>query len=82
MNLESLFLRVPPGERLARLRSLRLAVALLVGPRGRRLEQALVDAEADESAIPAVVEGVEALLPLDRRSVLAALAVSLAAPKR
>jgi hypothetical protein len=69
MNLTSLF-ATEPAERKARLRSMRMATRVLCGERARQLELALQRAERDEAALPEVVQGIEALMPLDRRRIL------------
>ncbi len=62
-----------PAERTARLRCLRLAVKLLVGPRGVETRHALLVAEIDPNADTLAAAQVEfdRLSPLDRRRVLA-----------
>lgn len=63
-----------PSERLARLRALRAIVRLLTGPRGTVLEAELSRAETGEVALCDALAGLHALVPLDRRRVLASYA--------
>jgi hypothetical protein len=63
-----------PGERRARLRSMRACVRLLTGPRGAALADALTMAEEDEWFSILAVLALERLAPLDRRAILASYA--------
>lgn len=69
---------IEPPERLARLRSLRVVVHLLVGPRGVELEKHLRDAETDRPALLRALDALDRLAPLDRRRVLASYAAVVA----
>jgi hypothetical protein len=70
-GLASLF-DVPAAERLARLRSLRLAVRLLCGPSARDLEMAIGAAETGNAdALLEVLNLLRRLPALSRRRVLA-----------
>jgi hypothetical protein len=59
-----------PIERAARLRSLRIAAAILCGPRARELVIALREAERDPEGIHRVDRLIDSLRPLDRRRLL------------
>lgn len=69
---------IEPPERLARLRSLRVVVRLLCGPRGADLERHLRDAETDRPALLRALDALDRLAPLDRRRVLASYAAVMA----
>ncbi len=73
MTLAPLFSDVRPSERLARLRSLRMASRLLCGPRGRALER--------PALMPAALAQIDALEALDRRRMLAAWGRTLREPE-
>lgn len=64
-----------PGERIGRLRTLVAVVHLLVGARGRELVLALREAERDAGALPAALDALARLEPLDRRRALASYAI-------
>lgn len=77
-------LDLEPGERLARLRSLRAIVRLLTGPRGAALADLLLLSETDVSALPEAAAALDELTPLDLRRVLstyAGLARTLPPPR-
>jgi hypothetical protein len=57
-------------ERVARLRSLRIAAAILLGARGHALQAALTKAERDPGELSHVDELIDSLRPLDRRRLL------------
>lgn len=63
-----------PGERVARLRSLRAIAQLLLGPRGVELRAHLCRAETDDAALPYAVDALNRLASRDRRGVLASYA--------
>jgi hypothetical protein len=67
-------LNLDPGERLARLRSLRAIVRLLTGPRGVALDDLLRQAEADENVLVPAADALDALAPRDMRRVLSTYA--------
>jgi hypothetical protein len=62
---------VEPAERLARLRSLRVAARILCGTRAAELEAALATAEEHDADLAAALRQLDALPPLDRRRLLA-----------
>lgn len=75
------FFDVTAAERLARLRSLRLAVRLLCGPAARELEQALSAAEqGDGESMDRALHLIEHLPALSRRRVLGSWASTLRGP--
>ena len=57
-------------ERVARLRSLRIATDILLGGRGHDLAATLAKAERDPGKLPRVDELIDSLRPLDRRRLL------------
>ena len=59
-----------PGERLARLRSLRARARVLAGPRADDLVALLVQAESDPAALVPAADALDRLAPLDMRRVL------------
>ena len=65
---------IDPAERLARLRSLRAIARLTTGPRGESLCEALRLAERDAARLPAALDALDRLAPIDRRQVLASFA--------
>lgn len=67
-------LDLEPGERLARLRSLRAIVRLMTGPRGAALADLLLTAETDDSALVPAATALDGLAPIDMRRVLASYA--------
>lgn len=68
---------IDPAERLARLRSLRVATHILCGSRGRHLEAALRQAERDDAALLTAETAFDQLAALDRRRVLATYGATL-----
>ena len=60
-----------PAERMARLRSLRAIVRLLLGPRARDLANLLREAEADDTLLGAALLMIDTLPSRDRRNILA-----------
>lgn len=64
-------LNVAEPERSARLRALRMATQLLIGPRGTDLQRALADAEHDGGALSRVDRLFDALGTKDRRHLIA-----------
>jgi hypothetical protein len=71
----SRFFQVPPPERIARLRELRVAALLWLGSQ-HPLVRALVDAIADPEAIAEAVAQIDALPAILRRRILAVMAVA------
>lgn len=67
-------LNLDPGERVARLRSLRAIVRLLLGPRGAALAGLLLAAETDVDALVPAADALDAMASLDMRKVLASYA--------
>ena len=67
-------LDLDPAERLARTRSLRAIIRLLLGPRGADLAGLLYQAEADPAALVPTADALDRLAPLDMRKVLASYA--------
>lgn len=65
---------IEPGERLARLRTLRAIAHLQLGRRGEILADLLRRAEADPAALAPAVAAINRLASLDRRHVLASFA--------
>ena len=65
---------IDPAERLARLRSMRAIAHLCLGPRGDALTDALRLSERNPDHLPAALTALDALAPLDRRTVLASFA--------
>jgi len=65
---------IEPGERLARLRTLRAITHLQLGRRGEHLASLLRRAEADPDALAPAVSALNRLAALDRRHVLASFA--------
>lgn len=63
-----------PGERLARLRSMRAIVRLACGLRGEALADQLCRAERDPAALSSAAEALRGLASIDRRSVLCSFA--------
>ena len=67
-------LNLDPGERLARLRSLRALARVLAGPRAVELCELLHHAETDPAALVPAADALDRLAPLDMRKVLASYA--------
>ena len=79
-NLLSLF-EVAEPERQSRLRELRMAALLLLGPE-HTVTQAIGAAIADPAALDTVLVELDALEALPRRRLLATLAAVLPGPRR
>lgn len=67
-------LDLEPGERLARLRSLRALARVLVGPRAVELCELLHQAETDPAALVLAADVLDRLAPLDMRRLLSTYA--------
>jgi len=67
------------AERLARLWSLRVAVRILAGGAGSRVEDAITAAEADVTLLPAADAALDTLPTITSRRVLATFAATLPA---
>ena len=65
---------ITDAERLARLRSMRAIARLCLGPRGDALTDALRLSERSPDHLPAALVALDALAPIDRRTVLASFA--------
>lgn len=61
-------------ERVARLRAMRAIARLCLGPRGHAFTGALRRAETDPGQLEAALQQLNALAPIDQRSVLASFA--------